>query len=142
MSASLYPYVKVFHVFFVIAWLAGIFYLPRIIVHYVEGRAAGEDVRRLQVMAKKLYHFASVMAVFAIALGIWLWKGVGFTGGWIEAKLCLVVLMIGYHISMRILMKRMLRDAPLPTSGTLRWYNELPVFILLPILWLVILKPF
>lgn len=142
MSATLYPYVKVFHVFFVIAWLAGIFYLPRIIVHYVEGKAAGEDVRRLQVMGRKLYHFASMMAVFAIALGLWLWLGVGFTGGWIHAKLGLVVLMIGYHISMRVLMKRMLRDAPLPAARTLRWYNELPVVILLPILWLVILKPF
>ncbi len=106
--------------------MAGIFYLPRIFVHYVEGRAAGEDVRRLQVMARKLYHFTSMMAVFALASGIWLWQGYGFRGGWLHAKLAMVVLLIAYHISMRVYMKRMQVDGRLPSSKTLRWYNELP----------------
>ena len=58
MNPALYPYVKVLHLLFVIAWMAGIFYLPRILVHYVEGRNAGEDVRRLKVMGRKLYRVA------------------------------------------------------------------------------------
>ena len=49
-------YIKALHLLAVISWMAGIFYLPRIFVHYAEGLAAGEDVRRLKVMARKLYH--------------------------------------------------------------------------------------
>jgi protoporphyrinogen IX oxidase len=135
-------YVKSLHLLFIISWMAGIFYLPRIFVHYVEGQKAGEDVRRLKVMAKRLYHFTSVMAVFALASGLWLWLGYGFSGGWIHAKLTMVLLLIAYHISARVYMKRMQRDAALPGATALRWYNELPLLILLAILYLVVVKPF
>jgi protoporphyrinogen IX oxidase len=135
-------YLKALHILAIISWMAGIFYLPRIFVHYVEGQAAGEDVRRLKVMARKLYHFTSMMGVFALASGIGLWLGFGFRGGWIHAKLTLVLLMVGYHISMRVFMKRMQRDAALPSSTTLRWYNELPLVLLVGILYLVVVKPF
>jgi protoporphyrinogen IX oxidase len=135
-------YLKAFHLLAIISWMAGIFYLPRIFVHYVEGQTAGEDVRRLKVMARKLYHFTSMMAVFALASGTWLWLGFGFSGGWIHVKLLMVLLLLAYHISTRIYMKRMQRDAPLPSSTALRWYNELPLLILIAILWLVVLKPF
>jgi putative membrane protein len=137
-----YAYVKVFHLLAIISWMAGIFYLPRIFVHYVEGRNAGEDVRRLKVMAKKLYHFTSMMAVFALASGLWLWLGFGIGGGWLHVKLALVVLLIGYHISTRVIMKRMQVDGGLPGANALRWYNELPLVILLGILYLVVVKPF
>ncbi len=135
-------YLKALHILAIICWMAGIFYLPRIFVHYVEGKAAGEDVRRLKVMARKLYHFTSMMGVFALASGIGLWLGFGFRGGWLHAKLTLVLLLVGYHISMRVFMKRMQRDAALPSSTTLRWYNELPLLLLVGILYLVVVKPF
>lgn len=135
-------YVKALHILMVISWMAGIFYLPRIFVHYVEGQAAGEDVRRLKVMARKLYHFASVMGVLALGSGLWLWQGFGFAGGWLHVKLTLVLLMVAYHVSMRVYTKRMLRDAALPSATTLRWYNELPLLLLVGILWMVVLKPF
>jgi protoporphyrinogen IX oxidase len=142
MNATLYFSAKVLHLFFVISWMAGIFYLPRIFVHYVEGSAAGEDVRRLQVMAKRLYHFTSMVAVFALASGLWLWLGFGISGGWLHVKLAFVLLLIAYHISMRIYMKRMQRGGQLPGARTLRWYNELPVIILAGILCMVVFKPF
>ncbi|MEY4762127.1 MAG: hypothetical protein RLZZ200_1983 [Pseudomonadota bacterium] len=136
-------YLKVFHLLAIISWMAGIFYLPRIFVHYVEGRKAGEDVRRLQVMGRKLYHFTSMMAVFALASGLTLWlawfRG---AGGWIHAKLVMVVLLVAYHVTMRVYMKRMQVDGAMPSSKALRWYNELPLLILLPILYFVVLKPF
>jgi protoporphyrinogen IX oxidase len=62
--------------------------------------------------------------------------------GWLHAKILMVVLLIGYHVSMRICMQRMQRDAALPSATTLRWYNELPLLILAAILWLVVVKPF
>ena len=95
MNPAWHPYVKALHLLFIISWMAGIFYLPRIFVHYVEGQGAGEDVRRLKVMARKLYHFTSILAVFALASGIWLMMGFGFGGGWLHAKLAMVVLLIG-----------------------------------------------
>jgi protoporphyrinogen IX oxidase len=135
-------YLKAVHILFVISWMAGIFYLPRIFVHYVEGLTAGEDVRRLKVMARKLYGFTTLMMVPAVASGValWLiqWQGMGWPG----AKLLFVALLGGYHHSMGVYLKRQQNDQPLPRSVTLRWYNELPVLILLPILYLVVLKPF
>jgi putative membrane protein len=142
MDSALYPYAKVLHLLAIISWMAGLFYLPRIFVHYVEGGAAGEDVRRLKVMAKRLYHFTSMMGVFALASGLWLWLGFGFRGGWVHLKLMFVALLVAYHISTRIAMKRMQRDAPLPGAMALRLYNELPLLALIPILWLVVFKPF
>jgi putative membrane protein len=100
-------------------------------------------VRRLTIMGRKLYHFTSIMAVFALGTGtgLWLayWRG---TGGWIEAKLAFVVALIGYHVTMRTYMKRMQVDGAMPSSTALRWYNELPLLILLGILYCVVLKPF
>lgn len=142
MSPALYPYVKILHLLFVIAWMAGIFYLPRILVHYVEGQSAGEDVRRLKVMARKLYHFSSAMGVLAIVLGFTLWMGFGIAGGWLHAKLALVALVVAFHISTRVFVKRMQRGDVLPRAVSLRIYNELPVLLLLGILYLVIVKPF
>ncbi|MEN9704989.1 MAG: hypothetical protein RLZZ393_868 [Pseudomonadota bacterium] len=136
-------YLKAFHLLAIISWMAGIFYLPRIFVHYVEGLKGAEDVRRLKVMGRKLYHFTSIMAVFSLATGIalWLtyWQG---AGGWIHLKLAFVLALVAYHLTMRFYMKRMQVDGPMPTSTALRWYNELPLLILLGILYCVVLKPF
>jgi putative membrane protein len=141
MNPAYYPYIKVIHLFFIISWMAGIFYLPRIFVHYVEGSAAGEDVRRLKVMAKRLYHFTSMVAVFALASGMWLGAVLGFDRGWLHMKIALVALLIAYHISMRIYMKRMQNGGQLPSATALRWYNELPVLFLAVILCMVVFKP-
>ena len=135
-------YLKVFHLLAIISWMAGIFYLPRIFVHYVEGLKVNEDVRRLKVMARKLYGFTTLMAIFALGSGSGLWLGFGITGGWLHAKLVMVALLLSFHFSMRVLLRRMQVDAALPGSAALRWYNELPVLILLPILYFVVFKPF
>ena len=73
-------WVKVFHILAMTSWMAGIFYLPRIFVHYVEGREAGQDVTRLCIMARKLYGFMTIMAVFTLGLGLWLWFGYRWWG--------------------------------------------------------------
>jgi putative membrane protein len=135
-------YIKTAHVLMVMSWVAGLFYLPRIFVHYAEGQRGGEDVRRLTIMARKLYHFMSVMAVLALATGGWLWLGYGITGRWLHAKLAMVLLLIAYHIAARVLMKRMQVGRALPGPVALRWFNELPLLALIPLLYFVIAKPF
>ena len=135
-------YLKAFHLLAIISWMAGIFYLPRIFVHYVEGLKAGEDVRRLKVMARKLYGFTTIMAVFALGSGTGLWLGFGFAGGWLHAKLAMVALLVAFHLSMRVYTRRLQSDGAMPGSTALRWYNELPLLILVPILYFVVFKPF
>lgn len=133
---------KTFHLLFVMAWMAGVFYLPRILVHYVEGRDAGEDTRRLVIMASRLFRFSLVMAVLALAPGIVLWLYYGITGGWLHAKLSLVLLLLGYQAMTFRYIRLMDSGQPLPTSLFFRFFNEAALLLVVPILILVVVKPF
>ena len=135
-------WIKLFHILAMTSWMAGIFYLPRIFVHFVEGQAAGEDVRRLEVMARKLYGFMTIMAVFTIALGLWLWLGYGFVGGWLHAKLLFVGLLVGYHVWCRQYLQALIAGRLEKSGRYFRLFNELPLFIFIPILVFVVVKPF
>jgi protoporphyrinogen IX oxidase len=134
-------WIKTFHLLGVISWLAGIFYLPRIFVHYVEGAAANEDVRRLVIMARRLYGFMTIMAIAALGLGTWLWLGYGYSGRWLDIKLVFVAGLIGYHLACRALMMRMQRGKSLPTGLQLRFLNEGALLLIVPILILAVVKP-
>ncbi|MFT7382731.1 MAG: putative membrane protein [Urechidicola sp.] len=94
------------------------------------------------IMGQKLFRFSSVMAVLALALGIWLWLGYGFSGGWLHAKLGFVGLLLAYHGQSYRYIQQMARDETIRTSLFFRIYNELALFIVIPILILVIVKPF
>jgi putative membrane protein len=135
-------WVKTFHILFVMAWMAGVFYLPRILVHYVEGKAADEDTRRLVTMGEKLLKFSTMMAVLAITLGLLLWLYYGVTGGWMHAKLLLVGLLVAYQLQTFRYLSQMKRDEVLNTSLFFRLYNEGALILVVPILILVELKPF
>jgi putative membrane protein len=134
-------WIKCFHVLGVMAWMAGIFYLPRIFVHYAEGHAAGEDVRRLVIMATRLYGFMTLMALIALSLGVWLWQGYGYAGLWLQIKLWLVLGLIGYHLVCRYFVQRLRRGASLPRSRVLRLFNEAALLLVVPILIMAIVKP-
>ena len=135
-------WVKTFHVLFVMAWMAGVFYLPRILVHYVEGTSAGEDTARLVTMAQRLFKFSCVMACLAIIGGVALWLGYGITGGWLHAKLVLVAGLGLYQYKTWDYLKKMQAGEPLRTSFFFRLYNESALLLVVPILILVIVKPF
>ena len=135
-------WIKTFHILFVMAWMAGVFYLPRILVHYVEGKAASEDTRRLVTMAEKLLKFSTIMAALAITLGLLLWLYYGVTGGWMHAKLLFVGLLVAYQLQTFRYLSQMKRDEVLNTSLFFRMYNEGALILVVPILILVELKPF
>jgi len=135
-------WLKCFHLLGVIAWLAGIFYLPRIFVHYAEGQAAGEDVRRLVIMGRRLFNFMTIMAIVALTLGLWLMLYYGFSGNWLTTKLAFVCALLLYHFGCQRLLGRMERQEPLPAPLRLRFLNEAALLIVVPILILVIVKPF
>ncbi len=135
-------WVKTIHILFVMSWMAGIFYLPRIFVHFVEGQKAGEQVDRLAIMARKLYGFMTIMMILALASGFWLWLAYGFAGGWLHAKLLFVVLLVVYHFWARKRMKE-LQQGHLNHSGVYyRWANEIPLILTIVILVMVVVKPF
>jgi len=138
-------WLKCFHLLFVIAWLAGVFYLPRIFVHYVEGRAAGEDVRRLVTMAGRLHGFMTVMALLALTLGLLLWglyADAYLAAHWLRVKLLFVLALVIYHLYCRALLLRMRRGEALPGGLVLRVLNESALLIVVPILILAVVKPF
>jgi putative membrane protein len=136
-------WLKTFHILFMMSWMAGIFYLPRIFVHFVEGQKAGEDVARLAIMAKKLYKFMTIMMMLAIGTGIWLWVAYFPSAtGWMHTKVLFVVLMLVYHLWTKRRMKEM-QEGHLNHSGIYyRWANEIPLLLVFVILILVVVKPF
>lgn len=134
-------WVKAFHIIFVISWFAGLFYLPRI---YVNLALAMHDVERerLLLMANKLYRFMTPLGVLALAFGIWLWLGFGIKGGWLHAKLLLVLFLIGYHLYCGRLLKAFNQGHNVHNHLWYRWFNEIPVLIMMAIVILVVVKPF
>jgi putative membrane protein len=134
-------WIKAFHIVFIASWFAGLFYLPRIFVNLAqETNAAATE--RLLGMARRLYRFTSMLAVPAVLLGLWLWLGFGFAGGWLHAKLALVILVIGYHHACGSLLKKFERGANQRSHTWYRYFNEVPVLLLIAIVILVVVKPF
>ncbi len=134
-------WIKAFHIVFIASWFAGLFYLPRIFVNLaLEHDTAASE--RLLLMARKLYRFTTILAVPALALGLWLWLGYGFRGGWLHAKLALVLLVLGYHHACGTLLKKFENGANRRSHAWYRWFNEVPVLLLTAIVILVVVKPF
>ncbi|MDR0735501.1 MAG: CopD family protein [Zoogloeaceae bacterium] len=132
---------KALHIFFVISWFAGLFYLPRIFVNLAMIPPDGEVERtRLLLMARKLYRFMTPLGALALALGLWLWLGYGFTGIWLHIKLSLVILLVAYHFYCGLLLNRFQSGKNRHSHRWYRVFNEAPTFILLAIVLLVILK--
>ena len=136
----LYVWLKVLHILFVMAWVAAVFYLPRVLVNMAEAGAMPDVQQRLQLMGKRLYRFGHVMFGLAVVFGAAIWIFIGISGPWLHAKLTLVALLLAYFVYFGRLMKRSPSQLPTPTS--LRWINELPIVLLLGILYLVVAKPF
>lgn len=135
--------VKTLHIWLVISWFAGLFYLPRIFVNLAMVPADSMAERdRLLLMAGKLYKFMTPLGILAILFGLWLWFGYGFSGGWLHAKVALVAVLAGYHWHCGRLLTQFRRGSNARSHIWFRFYNELPVIILLAVLFLVVLKPF
>lgn len=148
-----YFWVKTFHLVFVVAWMATVFYLPRILVNIAETAGQAAVSERLQLMGRRLYRFGHSMFGLAFVLGLVLWLGYRVIpdfptmvapggAGWLHAKLGLVVLLMAYFIWIGRLLKGVAKGRPLPSSRALRWINEIPLLAFIPIVWLVLAKPF
>lgn len=138
-------WVKSFHIFFVASWFAGLFYLPRLFVNLalVEPDSVAERAR-LVLMAEKLFRFMSIIAVPALGLGfwLWLWYGVGRGDYWMHAKLLVAGFVVFYHIYCYVLLNRFRDSRAVHGHIWFRWFNELPVFLMVAAILLVVHKPF
>ena len=134
-------WIKAFHIIFVTSWFAGLFYLPRIYVNLAMCTQEAER-DRLLLMAHKLYRFMTPLGVLALAFGIWLWLGYGFSGGWLHAKLTLVFFLLGYHYYCGELLAAFKQGRNKHSHVWYRWFNEVPVLILMAVVILVTVKPF
>jgi putative membrane protein len=139
----LYLEIKTLHIVLVTSWFAGLFYLPRLFVNLAmvaEGSTAERD--RLLLMASKLYRFMTLISYLALLSGLWLWLGVGIGGAWLHAKLTLVVGLFGYHHYCKTLLRAFQNGRNTRSHVWYRWFNEIPVLVLLVVVYLVVFKPF
>lgn len=137
-----YLWVKTFHLVFVIAWMATIFYLPRLLVNLAETGDEPAVRARLVLMGKRLYRFGHHMFGAAFLLGLALWLYFGVTGGWLHAKLTLVAALLAYFIVCGRMLKRAETEGVKRSATWFRWFNELPLLFLVGIVYLVLAKPF
>jgi len=129
------------HLLFVMAWVAAVFYLPRLMINFAESPGQADVQARLLLMARRLYKFGHVMFALALVFGVGLIHFAGF-GPWLHIKLLLVAILFAYYIwSYKRLLKAQAGKA-LPSPFALRVMNELPVFLLFFVIYLVIAKPF
>jgi protoporphyrinogen IX oxidase len=134
-------WIKALHVIFVVAWFAGLFYLPRLFVyHAMTEDAAGRE--RFKVMERKLYWgIMAPGAVLTVAFGGWL-MSFGYAGSWLLAKLAVVALTIAYHVYCGVLMRDFARDRNAKSHVWYRWFNEVPTVFLVAAVVLAVVKPF
>jgi protoporphyrinogen IX oxidase len=135
-------WLKSFHIIFMVAWFAGLFYLPRLFVYHAMSSDA-PSLERFKVMERRLYRgIMTPCMVATLGFGLWLWLGYGFQGTWLDVKLACVVLLVIHHFWLGRLVRAFARDANPHSHVFYRWINELPLPLLVAIVLLVVLKPF
>jgi len=141
---ALYDWVKALHVIAIISWMAGMLYLPRLFVYHADTAVGSEQSETFKVMERKLLRLIINPAMIATwVFGLWLaWKGFGFAGGWLHAKIGLVILLSGAHGYLSASVRRFSADANRKTARHWRIVNEVPTVLMILIVILVIVKPF
>ncbi len=140
-----YLWIKAFHVIFVITWMAGLFYLPRLFVYH----SSAEDQLsrdRFKIMEGKLYRIITRPSmVLATVFGLWVlvlaWDAFS-ASGWLWLKLAGVVLLLAYHHYCARLLGAFAEDRSPHSERFYRLFNEIPALLLILIVVMVIVKPF
>ena len=142
---SVYLVLKALHLISVVTWFAGVFYLPRLFVYH---STAEDQVSkdRFVVMETKLYRFImNPSMIITLVLGIWMLAltGAGYSSQvWIWVKIVLIVALVGYHHYCLGIIKAFTRGEVRHSEKFFRIFNEIPVLILVSVIFLAVLKPF
>ncbi len=144
--ADAYPWLKALHIIAVIAWMAGLLYLPRLFVYHAQAPAGGELSETLKIMERRLYKAIMNPAMMAVWVLGPLLAFAPQTGGWVQpwlhAKLVLVALLTGAHHAMGRWRKDFEKDDNHRSPRFFRIANEVPTVLLIGIVILVVVKPF
>jgi protoporphyrinogen IX oxidase len=138
-------WLKAFHLIFMVAWFAGLFYLPRIFVNHAMTDSK-ETIEHFKIMERKLYRFVGPWMVLTLVFGIWMlydyaWAAYGKMM-WLHIKLTLIAFLVIYHFYCGKLVRDFANDANRHSHVWYRWFNEIPVLILFSVILLAVLKPF
>ena len=138
-------WVKAFHIVAVICWFAAMFYLPRLFVYH----AMSDDkisIERFKVMQRKLYRGIMTPSLVAVVvLGVWLISynpDYYLQAAWLQVKLALVAILIAYHFYCGHLLKRFRDDTNTRGHVFYRFFNEVPVLLLIAVVILAVVRPF
>ncbi|MFE0016568.1 protoporphyrinogen oxidase HemJ [Mesorhizobium sp. NPDC059054] len=139
-----YPWAKAVHVIAVISWMAGMLYLPRLFVYHAETERGSQQSETFKVMERRLLRgIINPAMVISWAFGLWLaWKGFGFQGGWLHAKLAAVVALSAVHGYLSAAVRKFAEDRNEKPARHWRMVNEIPTLLMIIIVVLVIVKPF
>jgi protoporphyrinogen IX oxidase len=140
----IYPWLKAFHVIAVIAWMAGMLYLPRLFVYHCVAEKGSVQSETFKVMERRLLRAIINPAMIATwVLGLWLaWVGHWYDSGWLQAKIALVLAMSAVHGLFARWVKAFAADANLHSQKFYRIINEVPTILMIAIVILVVVKPF
>jgi putative membrane protein len=142
--AGLYLWVKAVHVVAIIAWMAGMLYLPRLFVYHVESPPGSPQSETFKVMERRLLRFIINPAMMAAwVLGLWLaWDGGFLRSGWLHGKLALAFAMSGLHGYFSGAVRAFAEDRNARSARYWRMMNEVPTVLMIGMVILVIVKPF
>ncbi|MGK7860986.1 protoporphyrinogen oxidase HemJ [Falsiroseomonas sp. E2-1-a4] len=144
--APLYLWTKSLHLIAVMAWMAGLFYLPRLYIYHFQvpvGDARSELFKVMERRLLKAIMNPAMIATWVLGLALILTPGVvDWTAGWWHLKLTAVVLMSGFHGMLGAARKRFEADGRPRTERAWRYWNEVPTVLMIVIVIMVIVKPF
>ncbi|MDI9335162.1 MAG: CopD family protein [Cytophagales bacterium] len=137
-------WIKSLHIVFIASWFAMLFYVPRIFVNLAQIESpSSAEYQRLIGMAQRLYRFGTFLALPALGFGLALWVlyGIGSGQSWFYAKMVAVALTLGYHHACGLLLRKFQNAKNTRNQKWFRWFNEVPVLLLLVAVVLVVVKP-
>ena len=137
------PWIKAWHVIFMVTWFAGLFYLPRLFVYHASTTEAA-GIERFRVMESRLFIIMTIGAVLTAVFGAWLLalNPSLLESGWLRAKLVLVGLLVAYHVFTWRLMRDFAAGRNSRSPRWYRWFNEVPSLLLIGIVLLAVARPF
>ena len=140
----LYLWLKALHIISVIAWMAGMLYLPRLFVYHCDADVGSMQSETFKVMERRLLRFIINPAMIVTWLiGLWLaWRGNWFVAPWLHAKLALVILMSGVHGVLSKYVREFATDRRRKSPKYFRVLNEVPTVLMILIVILAVVKPF
>jgi protoporphyrinogen IX oxidase len=136
-------WVKAFHIIAVVAWFAGLFYLPRLFVYHADAKDS-IGIERFEIMERRLFALMTIAAAASLGLGAAMIAAAPafLSMSWLRIKMLLVLLVIAYHVRCYMLMREFAENRNRHTAKWYRGFNEIPSVLLVAIVLLVVLKPF